>query len=521
MSKAQQEVVAFLKSTASYGAGVGRVEVHATHVSLVFLAGEHAYKLKRAVKFPYLDFSTVELRRRACEVELTLNRRTAPTLYKEVRGLFRSAESAMSFAPNGVAVDWVVVMRRFEQALLFDSLAQDDRLEPRMMDELADHIARFHAAAERRFDRGGAQEMVELAEMQHRCLAAAGRHAGFAPQLVDSILAKWRERVAAVARLLDERGAAGRVRHCHGDLHLRNICLFDGKPTLFDCLEFSEALASIDVLYDLAFLLMDLEYRGLGHFANRVSNRYLDRAEEDDGLAAMPLFLSLRGGIRAHVVASALEEGVHDLSARERMAAEARRYLDLAHRFLQPEPSRLVAIGGVSGTGKSTLAAALAPELGLRPGARVLRSDVTRKLMLGVDPETRLPPTAYTREISGRVYDALCRKAATVLAGGYSAIIDAVALQPEERQSFAEVARAAGVPFSGLWLEGRAEAMASRIRKRRGDASDATPEVLALQLRYDPGAIDWTRIDADQGPQACLAAARNALTEQGQMASRS
>jgi len=234
----------------------------------------------------------------------------------------------------------------------------------------------------------------------------------------------------------------------------------------------------------------------------------------------MPLFLSLRAGIRAHVVASALE-GVHGAAAREQMAADARRYLDLAHRFLQPEPCRLIAIGGVSGTGKSTLAAALAPELGLRPGARVLGSDVTRKLLLGVDPETRLPPTAYTREISGRVYDALCRKAATVLAAGYSAIIDSVALQPVERQSFADVARAAGVPFSGLWLEGRADVMAGRIRKRRGDASDATPEVLSQQLREDPGTIDWVRIDTSGGAEDCLAAACNALTAQGQMASRS
>jgi predicted kinase len=136
---------------------------------------------------------------------------------------------------------------------------------------------------------------------------------------------------------------------------------------------------------------------------------------------------------------------------------------------------------------------------------------VTRKLLLGVDPETRLPATAYTREISDRVYDALCRKAATVLAAGYPAIIDAVALRPEERRSFAEVARAAGVPFSGLWLEGPADAMANRIRARRGDASDATPEILAQQLRDDPGPIDWTRIDADQGSEACLAAARSAV----------
>ena len=510
MSEDQRDVVAFLKDPSSYGEGVDRVEVLETHVSLVFLAGDRVYKLKRAVKFPYLDFSTVELRRQACEAELDLNRRTAPVLYLKVRGLFRSATGGISFARAGAAVDWVVVMRRFDQGLLFDSLAQSGRLDPKMMDELADNIARFHAAAERRLDCGGTGEMARLAELQHRCLAER-RHAGFDPQEVDAILAKWREQLSAVSELLDRRRSAGKVRHCHGDLHLRNICLFDGKPTLFDCLEFSEDLAGIDVLYDLAFLLMDLEHRGLPHFANRVLNRYLDRTAEDDGFAALPFFLSLRAAIRAHAVASALE-GLPEPAARAETAAEARRYLHLAQRFLVPRPVRLIAVGGVSGTGKSTLAAGLAPELGLRPGARVLRSDVIRKLLLGVDPEIRLPATAYTREISGRVYDELRHKAEAALAAGYSAIIDAVALKAEERRSFAEVARAAGAAFSGLWLEGGADAMADRIRARQSDASDASPAVLAEQLRQDPGPIDWTRIDAGEGPGDCLAAARNALT---------
>jgi uncharacterized protein len=511
LSEDQRDVVAFLKDASSYGEGVDRVEVLETHVSLVFLAGKRAYKLKRAVKFPYLDFSTVELRRRACKAELDLNRRTAPALYLKVRGLFRSATGGISFAPAGAAVDWVVVMRRFDQGLLFDSLAQIGHLDPKMMDELADHIARFHAAAVRRLDCGGSAEMAELAELQHRCVAER-RHAGFDPQGVDAIWVKWREQLAALGELVDRRRSAGKVRHCHGDLHLRNICLFDGKPTLFDCLEFSEDLASIDVLYDLAFVLMDLEHRRLPHLANRVLNRYLDRTAEDDGLAALPFFLSLRAAIRAHVIASAVE-GLPEPAARAEAAAEARRYLDLAHRFLEPRPARLIAIGGVSGTGKSTLAAGLAPELGLRPGARVLRSDVIRKLLLGVDPETPLPATAYMAESSRRVYDELRHKAAAALAAGYSVIIDAVALKVEERQSFAEVARAAGAPFSGLWLEGCAGAMADRIRARRGDASDASPAVLAEQLRHDPGPIDWTRIEAGQGPGDCLAAARKALAE--------
>jgi hypothetical protein len=193
------------------------------------------------------------------------------------------------------------------------------------------------------------------------------------------------------------------------------------------------------------------------------------------------------------------------------MACDAQRYLDLAERYLQPEPCQLIAIGGLSGTGKSTLAAGLAPELGLRPGARVLRSDVTRKLLLGVDPEERLPATAYTRETSAHVYDALCRNAAVGLNAGYTVIIDAVALTTEERNSFGEVARAAAVPFSGLWLETRPEAMADRIRERVRDASDASPEILAEQLRHDTGKIDWVRIDAGGQPEDSLAAARHAL----------
>ena len=509
LSEDQREVIAFLKDPSSYGRGVDRVEVIGTHASLIFIAGDCAYKLKRAVKYPYLDFSTVDLRKRVCEAELTLNRRTAPALYKKVRGIFRTAEGGLSFCRDGAAVDWVVVMRRFDQDLLLDRLAKAGGLSPAMMDQLADHIAAFHAKAERRLDCGGAAEMAKLVEVQHHCLAEA-RGAGFAPPQVEGLIQKWRERLDTMAGLLDRRRAAGKVRLCHGDLHLRNICLVDGKPTLFDCLEFDEALATVDVLYDLAFLLMDLEYRALAPSANRVLNRYLDRSEEDDGLAAMPLFLSLRAAIRAHVAATMLQRAAGGEDGEE-MAANARRYLQLAHELLSPQSCRLIAIGGVSGTGKSTLAAGLAPGLGLRPGARVLRSDVTRKLLLGVAPEVKLPADAYTPEMSQRVYDALRRKAAMTLASGYSVIIDAVSLRPEERRAFGEVARAAGVPFFGLWLEGRPEAMASRIRARRDDASDASPEILAEQLRHDPGTIEWTRLDVSAGPDECLATARRAL----------
>ena len=506
----QRKTIAFLSRPSSYGAGIERVEIIETHVSLVFLAGDRAYKLKRAVKLPYLDFSTVAQRHEACGAELALNRRTAPALYLNLRRLARNSAGAVCFSNEGPAIDWVVAMRRFDQALLCDALAQAGRLDQRLMDALADHIAQFHQAAERRPNNGGTAALRDIAETNHQVLATA-YGAGFTPEHVEAILDKWREALATANSLLENRKAAGKIRRCHGDLHLRNICLLDGEPTLFDCLEFSDALASVDILYDLAFLLMDLEHRGLAHLANRVLNRYLDRTGEDDGLAAMPLFLSLRAGIRAHVTATALTRAANRDNKAE-MAEEARRYLDLAHRLLEPRPVRLIAIGGLSGSGKSTLAAGLAPEPRSPARRRVLRSDVTRKLLLGAAPETRLPAGAYTPDVTRRVYDALRQKAATALAAGYSVIIDAVSLTPAQRRSFTGIAREAGVAFSGLWLDAGAGAMAERIRTRRGDASDATPEILAQQLRRAPGPMDWMRINAGGGPEECLAAARSALS---------
>jgi aminoglycoside phosphotransferase family enzyme/predicted kinase len=501
----QRDVIDFLSRPSSYGAAVERVDIIETHVSLVFLAGDHAYKLKRAIKFPYLDFSSAKQRRIACEAELVLNRRTAPELYLEVRALTRATNGGVVFGRDGRVVDWVVVMRRFDRAALFDELAKTNRLNAPLMNELADHIAAFHQAAEPRPGHGGAAALAAVVETNHRCLMAAP-HAGFVTEDIVEIRERSLERLTAVATLLDRRRAAGKVRHCHGDLHLRNVCLFEGRPTLFDCLEFSDELASVDVLYDLAFLLMDLEHRGLTNFANMVLNRYLDLTGEDDGLAAMPLFLSSRSAIRAHVTAAAMERAAQ-LKLKPEMAAEARSYLKLANQFLRPASCRLIAIGGLSGTGKSTLAAALAPSL----GARVLRSDVIRKRLFGVAPETRLPASAYTAQASRHVYRALCRKAANALTAGYSVIADAVSLKFSERQSFVTVAEAAGVPFAGIWLDAPPATMDRRLRARRHDASDASPEVLAQQLQLDPGTVEWVRIDARARPEDCLSAARRTL----------
>jgi hypothetical protein len=501
----QETVIAYLSNPGSYDGDVTAVDRLSTHASLIFLAGDRAFKLKRAVKYPYLDFSTPELRRRACEAELTLNRRTAPELYLATRSIDRQPDGSLAFDGSGTVLDWVVVMRRFEQNGLFDRLAVSGALTVPLMTELADRIAAFHDSAQRTPDQGGSAGIAEVLAINEAALARV-TPAIFAPAKVDALCSATRAALPALNALLEQRRLAGKVRHCHGDLHLGNICLVDGRPILFDCIEFSRSLACIDVLYDLAFVLMDLEHRGLRQFANLVFNRYLDQSDEADGIAAVPFFASLRAAIRAHVKATAVE-GMAPGDAKRAEIALAGSYLDLASDFLRSASARLIAIGGVSGTGKSTLAAALGPMIGGFPGARVLRSDVIRKRLLGVKLEERCPDEAYTRAVTITVYGRMRQLAAAALASGRSVILDAVAANPAERAGFAEVAAAAGVPFAGLWLEAPPALLEARIRNRRNDVSDATTDVLHQQLGWDIGPLDWSRLSVGGDLASCVAAA--------------
>ena len=505
-NQTQDAVFALMGDAATHGgAPTRRID---THAAAVFLAGERAYKVKRAVKFPFLDYSSLEKRKAACEAELAVNRPFAPSIYRRVVPIARDAGGRLALDGTGTPVEWAVEMRRFDEDATLDRLAEAGRIDTALADAVARVIAAAHAGAPAV---EAAPWLDALAEFIAQNDAAFREMPGlFARDKVEALTTMSRAALDRARPLLLERGRRGLVRRGHGDLHLGNIALIDGKPVPFDAIEFDPLIAAGDVLYDLAFLLMDLTERGLTTAANVVFNRYLaeTRRDEDlDALAALPLFLSLRAAIRAKVTAARLK----DAGAAEgpKIAKAATTYFAFACLFIDPPQPMLVAVGGLSGTGKSMLARDLAPLILPCPGAVWLRSDVERKAMAGLANTERLPPQAYTADATRKVYRALAAKARRALAAGHSVLIDAVFARQEERDAIAAAAN--GASFRGLFLTASLATRVARVGARTGDASDADAAVARQQESYDLGALDWTEIDASDTPEQTLRHARAAL----------
>jgi aminoglycoside phosphotransferase family enzyme/predicted kinase len=482
----QRRVIDYLASHADE-----RIE---THAAIVFLSGARALKLKRAVRFDYLDFSTVERRRQMCEAEVHLNRRTAPSIYRGVLAITEEAGGRLALGGSGRAVDWLVEMNRFDQRDLCDRRAAEGALDIDTMARLANAIAAFHAAAEVRADHGGRSAMRWVIDGNDQGFAEFGAGV-LARAACQRLTTAARTAVDRLGALLDSRRRDGFVRQCHGDLHLRNIVLIDGAPTLFDAIEFNDELACIDVWYDTAFLLMDLARRQLPRHANVVFNRYLAATQHFEALSLLPLFQSCRAAIRAKTSATAATLQA-DAGRRDQLQALAREYLATAERLLHPPAPQLIAIGGLSGTGKSTIAAGVAPAVGATPGAAVLRSDEIRKELAGVSPQTRLGADGYSARMSRQVYLALADRAARVVRAGHSVIVDAVYARGTDRDAIEDVARAAGVVFVGCWLDAPESLLLERVTARTRDASDADADVVRQQLASPVGDIRWTRVNA-------------------------
>jgi aminoglycoside phosphotransferase family enzyme/predicted kinase len=509
----QHEVFAFLADPATHrgandgGAAVSRID---THAAVVFLTATRAYKVKRAVTFPFLDYGTLAQRRAACEAELEVNRPFAPQLYRGVVAITREADGRLALAGRGEPAEWAVEMVRFDENATLDRLADSGKLDIALAAPLAHAVATAHAAAPA-VEAGPWLDALARFVAQNDAAFAAMPQLFPAPEAT-ALTAASRAAFARVRPMLARRGARGLIRRGHGDLHLGNIALIDGRPVPFDAVEFDPLIAAGDVLYDLAFLLMDLTERRLGAVANLVLNRYLAETRRDDdldALAALPLFMSVRAAIRAKVTAARLEHAAP--AARAKIAEAARTYFDFACKLIAPPPPRLLAVGGLSGTGKSVLSRALAPEIKPEPGAVLLRSDVERKMLFGVAETARLPQDAYTADATRKVYAALNDKAGRVVAAGHSAIVDAVFAAPQERAALRAIAMRHGAGFHGLFLVAGLETRLERVGHRRNDASDADAGVAQRQEAYELGAVDWRTVDAAGTPEATLAHAKAAL----------
>lgn len=484
---------AFLKGE-TWGFAGAHVEHVETHAADVFLVGNRAFKIKKPVRLPYLDFSDAEKRRKVLEDELEINRPFAPDLYlqvAEVRG------------------EPVLVMRRFGSHALLSWKMEHGGIDVALAGKLAAMIAESHVIAPRREAIGSDIMMGLGAQLSKAFIDSTDL---FEPSQTLEFHALYEEALKRTRSLLNERSGQGLVRRCHGDMHAGNIIVEHGKPMLFDAIEFSEKIATIDVLYDLAFLLMDFWSHGEKAAANIVMNRYLNlrRAEEDiSGLSLLPLFLSTRAGVRALVTADLVHELPISSSLRQR--GQALDSFRDSISYLKPKPPVLICVGGISGSGKSTLAAGLAPHVGAAPGALHVRSDMERKILAGVDEMEKLPLQSYSRQASTIVYSACFGRAEAALSAGHSVVLDAVFAHEGERSIAASIAAKLRVDYHGIWLDAPSDILKSRVSSRRGDASDATADVVDMQLGYILGRLDWLRIDASGTPAETLARVRERL----------
>ena len=506
----QDRVFDLLEAPSTHsGAKVRRID---THAASVFLAGDTAYKVKRNVRFPFLDYSSVAKRKAACQSEIDVNKLFAPDLYRRAIPITQEPDGSLKLDGHGQPVEWVVEMARFDEDQTLDRLANKGSLDTTLCLKLAQNLGKMHERATTADGRVWLNALGRFIDQNTQALIEQRNL--FDEGSVRQLDERCRSALAHLTPILEQRVEMNLVRRGHGDLHLGNIALVDGDPIAFDAIEFDPIVASGDVLYDLAFLLMDLIERGYVELSNVVMNEYFRAVRRDadlDGIAALPFFMSVRAAIRAKVTAARLEEAEH--ADQPVIKTAALRYFRLACELMQPAQAAVICTGGLSGTGKSVLARSLAPNLLPLPGALILRSDVERKAMFDIPETQSLPPEAYEGDTSTRLYDVLCEKAGRIARAGHSVIVDAVYAKPAERAAIESAYRAAGANFFGLFLTAPLDVRLKRIRGRLGDASDADAAVAQQQDSYELGKMNWALLDASGSPAGTLAKARELIPD--------
>jgi aminoglycoside phosphotransferase family enzyme/predicted kinase len=470
-----------------YPHAAGEVELVETHISWVFLAGEYAYKVKKPVRLPFLDFGSLAERHFYCLEEVRLNRRTAPQIYLDVVPI---AGTPARIGGAGAPRDYAVRMRRFPQQALLERIAREGRLEPAYVDSLADELVRLHAAAAvagDRADQGTPERIRAAAAANFEEILALAPPPGLIPALEE--LRTWtRLACAELAWRFAERKSQGFVRECHGDLHLGNVVMLDGRAVIFDCVEFSAGLRWIDVMSDVAFVFMDLAHHGHSRLAYRLLDRYLEATGDHAGLDVLRFYVVYRAMVRAKVALARARQVEEGSWRQQRSLWELERYVALAGRLSRREPPVLMLMHGFSASGKTVASQRLLEAL----GAIRLRSDVERKRLHGLGAHDRAadPASLYAPGETERTYARLAELARGVLAAGYPVVVDATFLHRPERDAFRQVAGEARAAFEMVSCVTRPGTLRERIerRLRKGDdASDADLAVLERQLAaHDP-----------------------------------
>ncbi|MGZ5054133.1 MAG: bifunctional aminoglycoside phosphotransferase/ATP-binding protein [Methylobacter sp.] len=462
-----------------------------THISWVLLTGQYAYKIKKPVNFGFLDFSTLEKRHSCCIEELRLNKRLAADLYLEVVPITGTPEHP-EIGGATPAIEYAVKMRQFPSGQLLSEHARNGELDTDQIDQLADLVADFHETIEQTDENS---PYGDSANINHWFIENFDH---IRPLLVDDTQKQQLQRLQQwgdsewrrLAEMMQLRKHQGYVRECHGDLHLSNMTLINGKVTLFDCIEFNPLLRWVDVISEVAFLFIDLLHFGYDHFAYRFLNRYLQYTGDYQGLALLRYYLVYRALVRAKVSLLRMAQQPNDQAVAKQALSEYIVFADLAERFTLRRQTALIITHGYSGSGKSTFAAQLAEKI----GAFQIRSDVERKRLFGyralMQTGSDIDKGLYTQEASLKTYQHLKELAKTVLDAGFPVIIDATFLKTEQRAPFRQLADDCGVPFRIITFQASDQELYRRIKQRQDDASEATIAVLQHQLQSAQSLLD-------------------------------
>ena len=475
--------IAALLSPDAFGHPITKPQLIETHISWVILTGTYVYKIKKPVNFGFLDFSTLAKRKHFCEEELRLNRHLAPDIYLNLIPISGTEESPQ-LGGSGNIIDYAIKMREFPQQAQLDRLLEQNELSNAKINAIAEAIAAFHLQADQADATGPygnlekvwtpvAENFAQLAMLDHQS----------AHQTLLNDLQHWSQsEFSRCESTFLQRKQTGFIRECHGDLHLRNIAWLENKPLIFDCIEFNPSLRWIDVISDIAFLVMDLFDRNQPALAMSLLNRYLEQTGDYEGIKLLPFYFVYRALMRAKVAALRLKQSHLTDDETENIQQEMLGYLQLAQDFLHRPAGQLIITWGLSGSGKTYLTAALLEPL----RAIRIRSDVERKRLAGLlsttPAQANIDKGIYSREMTDKTYHRLHALADLMLQAGFPIIVDATFHDPNQRDQFRQLAQQRRVAFVILECVASAETLRDRIAQRRGDASDADLRVLEHQL---------------------------------------